>query len=86
VTWSNWEPFSPEKSWVLDNVPGLRTVYFKARNSTIEALPVMDTITYTPTGGGMDEGTFAIIVISVFAGVSMISLLGWHRARRAYRA
>ena len=43
-TWNPWEPYSTTKSWTLTEGEGLKTVYFKARNSEGEANMVSDTI------------------------------------------
>jgi len=44
ATWSAWENVLPAKQWTLTGGDGLKTVYFKARNSAGEAPPVNDTI------------------------------------------
>ncbi len=47
TTYTTWEAYSTSKAWTLDNLPGNRTVFFRARNGTIEATaPVNDTITF----------------------------------------
>ncbi|OLS12263.1 MAG: NHL repeat-containing protein [Promethearchaeota archaeon CR_4] len=53
TTYTDWEVYNPSKSWILDEGPGFKTVYFKAKNDTIEAVaPVTGTILYVvpPTG------------------------------------
>jgi hypothetical protein len=51
--YSGWEAFSTSKSWNLAAFAGVRTVYFKARNSTYETGPVSDTITYVIAPSGL---------------------------------
>ncbi len=48
TTYMDWEAYGTSKAWILDAVAGPRTVYFKARNNTIEAGPATDSITYFP--------------------------------------
>ncbi len=48
TNYTDWEVYGTSKVWILDSVAGLRTVYFKARNNTIAAVPATDSITYFP--------------------------------------
>ncbi len=52
TTYTVWEPYNTPRAWILDNVAGVRTVYFQARNEHGENGPATDTITYVqnPTG------------------------------------
>ncbi|OLS14050.1 MAG: regulator of chromosome condensation, RCC1 [Promethearchaeota archaeon CR_4] len=45
VTYTEWEPYDTSKNWTLESGGGIKTVYFRVRNSTIEAAtPVIGTI------------------------------------------
>jgi len=44
ISWSPWELYTTTKAWNITLVDGLKTVYFKAKNSAGEAEPVSDTI------------------------------------------
>jgi len=44
ASWSSWEPYRTTKSWMLIDGNGLKSVFFKARNTAGEASSVSDTI------------------------------------------
>jgi len=41
------------QGWMLEGIPGLRTVYFKVRDGLIEAEPVTDSITFILPPAGL---------------------------------
>ncbi len=46
TTYTDWENYASSKVWAIDNIAGVRTVYFKAKNVHGESAPVTDTIIY----------------------------------------
>ncbi len=86
VTWSAWEPFATTKAWSLEGAAGVKTVYFKARNSQHELAPVYDTITYQPSPepGPIGIPGFPIIVLLAVTCIGVLYIAG--RKRRFLRA
>ncbi len=73
VIWSSWEPESWKKSWTLPNGAGIRSVYYKARNSFGESEIVFDTITYSPPLPPDLTGVWVAVVLAVaFLGVVLV--------------
>ncbi len=83
TTYTTWEAYDTSKAWTLDAISGLRTVYFKTRNSTIEAAaPAMDTITYVGppsdlsikiNGGAAETSTLAVTLTLSATGATEMS-------------
>ncbi len=73
VTWSAWESFATTKQWTLASEAGTKTVFFKVRNGTIEAVtPVSGTITYTLPSG---VPGFPLIVLLAFMGIGSFLII-----------
>ncbi|OLS12699.1 MAG: 5'-nucleotidase [Promethearchaeota archaeon CR_4] len=70
-----WEAYNATKDWMLEGEAGSKTVYFKARNSTIEATPVSDTIIYAPPSGG-DNGTGSGEFPTLYVILGIIAVVG----------
>ncbi len=76
VTWSPWEPIATTKTWTLAEGAGIKTVYYKARNGTIEVQSlVTDTITFTP-----DDWWIIPALIAVIVGI-VVAILAYTRSR-----
>jgi hypothetical protein len=81
-TYSDWEPFSPNKTWKLSSGAGGKTIYIKVKDAAgNEARPASATISYEPPKAGFSVPAavppIVGIIIAVLAGISI-----WHWSKK----
>ncbi len=78
MSWSPWEPFAASKTWALAEGSGIKTVYFKARNGTIEAGALA---TYTITYKSLNDDWWVIpAIVALIIGI-IVAISAYARTR-----